>query len=136
MKQMTKKWMYTFALLLSAALLATACGGGGKSDTPAAPAASPDEAANAGGDAKAITIVATNFDFEPREIRVKQGETLAITLENKQGLHGVEFKGYNKEVKGKETVTFTADKAGEFDFVCSIMCGAGHNDMVGKLIVE
>ena len=126
------KWLYTLGLVLAAALIATGCGGGGKDDKADASQAT----GQAAGDAKAITINAKNFEFDQKEIRVKKGETISITLKNTQGNHGLMIEGYDKEIKADKTVTFTADKAGEFKFECSIMCGAGHKDMMGKLIVE
>ncbi len=48
-----------------------------------------------------------------------------------------EFKVNETLVSGKETVVeFTPDKKGEFAFFCSVVCGEGHRDMKGKLIVE
>lgn len=126
------KWMLASGLLLAAALVATGCGGG-KSDSVSSPAASQTAA---GGSAKAITIHAKNFEFDQKEIRVKKGETVTITLNSTQGIHGMKIEGYNQEINNGKSVTFTADKAGEFKFACSVMCGTGHADMVGKLIVE
>lgn len=133
MNKTAKKWLYAGGLVVSAAMIATGCGGSKGESSP-----SPSQAA-AGGDAAgatAITVNAKNFEFDQKEIKVKKGETVAITLNNTQGNHAMKIEGYNKEVKNKQTVTFTADKAGEFNFECSIMCGAGHADMVGKFIVE
>ncbi|TJY41134.1 cytochrome C oxidase subunit II [Cohnella pontilimi] len=125
-----KKWILTLGLLLTAALVMAGCGGK-KSEPASSPAAS-----QAAGGGKTITVDAKNFEFDQKEIKVKKGETVTITLKNSQGNHGLKIEGYDKEVKGNESVTFTADQAGEFKFECSIMCGAGHKDMVGTLIVE
>lgn len=132
-----KKSMYTLGVVLTAALIATGCGGGGNKENKADAAPEAAQAANldAAG-TKAITIEAKNFEFDQKEIKVKKGEKLSITLKNSQGNHAIQIEGYDQEIKGGKTVTFTADKAGEFTFLCSIMCGAGHKDMVGKLIVE
>jgi len=134
MNKTAKKWIYSCGLILSAAMIATGCGGGQSESSPSPSASQP--AAGGDGAAQAITVNAKNFEFDQKEIRVKQGETVAITLKNTQGNHGLKIEGYDKEVKNNQTVTFTADKAGEFNFECSIMCGKGHTDMVGKFIVE
>lgn len=89
-----------------------------------------------GGAAKAITIDASNFKFDQEEIKVKKGEEVSITLKNSQGNHAIKIEGYDKEIKGNATVTFVADKTGEFKYICSVFCGKGHDEMVGKLIVE
>lgn len=39
--------------------------------------------------------------------------------------------------EGTKTYTFVApDKPGEYAFECTVMCGDGHEDMVGKLIIK
>jgi len=127
-----KKWVALSGLLLAVMLVAAACGGGNeKKESSPSPAA---EGASGGG--QAFTIDATNFKFEPSEIKVKQGEEFTITLKNSQGNHALKIDGFDQEVKGNSTVTFVADKAGEFEFICSIFCGKDHDKMIGKLIVE
>jgi cytochrome c oxidase subunit 2 len=127
------KWIYSTGLLLTAAILTTGCGGGGSKENK--PASSP-AVSQAAGTAQAITINAKNFEFDQKEIKVKKGETVSITLKNTQGFHAIKIEGYDLEVTKDKTVTFTADQAGEFKFACSLICGKGHNEMVGKLIVE
>jgi len=132
MNKRTKKWIYTCGVALAAAMIATGCGGKDENSAPSGSSAntSASEADHV------ITLNASNFEFDVKEIRVKKGETISIKLVNTQGNHGVLFNGYKKEVRGNQTITFTADKEGEFSYVCSIMCGSGHGNMVGKLIVE
>jgi len=81
-------------------------------------------------------VNAKNFEFDQKEIKVHKGDSVTITLNNTQGNHGLKIDGYNVEVKGGKSVTFTADQTGEFKYYCSIMCGTGHAEMTGKLIVE
>lgn len=128
------KWMYTVVLLLLAAIVATGCGGGNKDNDKAAASPAANEAA--AGDVKAITINAKNFEFDQPEIKVKKGDKISITLKNTQGLHTIKINGYDQVIKANKAVTFTADQAGTFEFICDTMCGSGHADMVGKLIVE
>ncbi|MGG1312744.1 MULTISPECIES: cupredoxin domain-containing protein [Cohnella] len=136
---MTKGWGVLTGWMIAAALALTACGGGdaggqaggASSSQPASSASSA-----AAGSTKAITVKASNFKFDQTEIKVAKGETIALTLENEQGNHSLKIDGYDKTVKGGKTVTFTADRTGEFKFYCDVMCGSGHADMVGKLIVE
>ena len=128
-----KKWMMVIGLILAAGLVLAACGGGGNADS--GEQATENTGAN-GGEVQSFTIEASNFEFNPQEIKVKQGDTVEITLENVQGLHGIEIDGYGVEIEEGKPASFVADQAGEFEFLCSIMCGAGHDDMVGTLIVE
>lgn len=128
-----KKFALAAITMLMAVSLA-ACGGGDKdagasNNEGSAPAAS-------SGDVQAVTLKAKNFEFDQTEIRVKKGQTVKLTFENEQGIHGVEIPDLNVKLDQPGTTEFVADKEGTYEFKCSIMCGSGHNDMVGKIIVE
>lgn len=121
-----KKLIMSLALMVVITLVFTACG---KKEGASAPKSTTENT-------KEITIHAKNFEFDQKEIRVNKGDTVKITLDNTQGSHSIKIDGYNKEIQGGKTVSFTADKVGEFKFICSIFCGQGHGDMIGKLIVQ
>jgi len=121
-----KKSILVISLVLAMVLVVSACGNSEKDA---------GGEANATGEVKEFTIDATNYEFDLKEIKVNKGDTVKITLENSQGMHAVKFEGYNKEVQGNKTISFVADKTGEFEYICSIFCGTGHDKMVGKLIV-
>jgi cytochrome c oxidase subunit 2 len=94
-------------------------------------AESPEEAANT------VKIVASNFEFDQQEYRVKAGETKVVKLQNKRGIHGLEIQGLDIKLEGdklEQEVTF--DKPGTYPIVCSVMCGEGHLDMKTVLVVE
>lgn len=88
-----------------------------------------------------IIIKASNWYFEPEEIRVSAGTRVKIILEGVSGTHAFalpELGVKSEAVKPGETTTveFNADKKGEFSFKCSVFCGEGHSGMLGKFIVE
>lgn len=85
---------------------------------------------------KQFTVHARSSGFDVQEIKVKKGDIVKITLKNEQGMHSLKIKGYNKEVRGGKTITFVADKAGEFVFSCNTSCGKNHKQMTGKFIVK
>jgi cytochrome c oxidase subunit 2 len=82
------------------------------------------------------TVNAKNFEFDVKEIKAHVGDTVKLTLVNDAGAHGIGIDEYNVDIKGGETTEFVVDKAGEFDYYCSLLCGVGHDKMAGKLIVE
>ncbi|WP_410769135.1 cupredoxin domain-containing protein [Fontibacillus sp. BL9] len=91
---------------------------------------------NLSGPVKQFTVHARSTGYDIQEIKVKRGDTVKITLKNDQGMHSLKIKGYNKEVRGGKSITFVADKAGEFLYSCNISCGKNHKQMTGKLIVK
>ncbi len=87
-----------------------------------------------------FTVTGKGFLFDPKEIKVKKGDTVRITFVNAEGFHDWKLEGYNVGTKqiaaGKtEVVEFTADKAGTFEYYCSV---GQHrqNGMKGNLIVQ
>lgn len=76
----------------------------------------------------------------PSEIKVKQGEKVTLRITSFDVVHGFGLADYGIDeviYPGKVTeITFVADKAGRFSFVCTVFCGKLHYLMVGELIVE
>lgn len=99
------------------------------------------EAAMTDGEEKTFTIESTPFKFNPATITVNEGDTVKITLNNKTGTHDFvidEITGAKTKVLQagqSETITFVADKAGTYEYYCSV---GNHRQMgmVGKLIVQ
>jgi cytochrome c oxidase subunit 2 len=88
---------------------------------------------------RTIKVSAKKFVFTPSVIQVKRGETIVLELATEDVLMGFSLPGFNMRtdlIPGKvQTLKLTADKAGEYDFLCDVFCGSGHEDMSGKLIV-
>lgn len=131
---MKKSFVLAVAIALVFAL--SACG----TKEQAAPASTPpagNSTPAAGGAAADVKLVAKNFEFDQKEYKVKKGQTVNISLENKEGIHGIEIKGLKVKLDNNaKTATFNADKEGSYDIICTIPCGAGHVNMKAKLIVE
>jgi len=89
---------------------------------------------------KEIKVEAFKYGYSPDPILVKKGDTVRILATSRDVTHGFYVKEYgiNAVVKKDEEteIKFVADKAGTFDILCSIYCGAGHGSMKGKIIVE
>ncbi len=85
-------------------------------------------------DVKEFTIEAFRFGYSPDIINVNQGDKVKIYIDNKDTLHGIRIPDLG--IKGNEVLEFTADKTGEFTWYCTNMCGSGHMQMQGKLIVR
>ena len=65
------------------------------------------------------------FKFSPSTMTVKKGDKVKITYTNGGGTHDFQIEGYNvqtKTIQGgqSDSVEFTADKAGTFEYFCSV----------------
>jgi len=87
-----------------------------------------------------ISMEAKKFEFVPDLVEVNQGDTVRITAVSTDVKHGlaIEEYGIREKLLPNEPVEieFVADKAGEFNYYCSVPCGSGHGSMRGKLIVR
>src|SRR3989344_6748098 len=92
------------------------------------------------GTVKEFTVTGSAFKFDPTEIRVNKGDRVKIAFKNAGGTHDFrldEFGVKTNIIQGEqeETVDFVANKAGSFEYYCSV---ANHRQMgmKGMLIVE
>lgn len=87
-----------------------------------------------------IQMTAKKYRFTPNVVTVKKGEVVRLVITALDRDHGFKLKNYGidqKLLKGAPTtIEFTADKAGTFNFKCSVFCGFKHGKMKGKLVVE
>lgn len=124
------KKLLTLLMAVTLIMALAACG----SSEKAADNKGTDAGAAAG---QQVKLVASNYEFDQKEYKVKKGEPITITLENKQGIHGVSIKDLSVNLdNNKKTITLTPDKAGSYPIICSIPCGSGHATMKSVLIVE
>jgi len=80
------------------------------------------------------------FTFEPKELKFAAGKPVKLVLDNKGALdHDLVIEALKVKITAKpnasESVTFTPDKAGSYDFECSVV---GHKEagMKGKATVQ
>lgn len=87
-----------------------------------------------------IHMTAKQFEFEPKEVLVKQNTHVVLEIESLDVTHGFKIDQYGINVtipeKSKITVEFYTREIGTYPFRCSHFCGVGHIGMRGKIIVE
>lgn len=83
---------------------------------------------------KEFKVKAFRFGYTPDEITVNKGDKIRIVINNSDTRHGMRIPELG--VSGNDSVEFVADKQGEFTWYCNSMCGSGHMQMRGKLIVK
>ena len=82
-----------------------------------------------------IDIVAANWKFTPATIELHVGETTTLRLTSSEGVHGIQSTELGIPqtmiMPGSfVTVSVTPKKAGAYVIHCSVICGAGHPNMV------
>jgi len=91
-------------------------------------------------EARVVRMEASNWDFTPSEVTAKVGEKIMLELVGVSGNHGIAIADLGIDVKFNEgetvTVDLPTDKAGTFPFRCNVMCGEGHRDMTGTIVIE
>ena len=91
---------------------------------------------------RTVYVVAERFSFSPSKIKVKQGAEVEFVVSSDDTGHGfhIAAAGINAAIpqqgKGELRVRFIAREKGSYVFECSRPCGAGHNMMRGRIIVE
>ena len=87
-----------------------------------------------------LKVTLKRYSFDPPVLRVKRGQTVTLELQTSDVRHGFfvpELALRQAVAPGRPvTVTFKADRRGAFAMQCNIICGPGHDEMTGTLIVE
>ena len=88
-----------------------------------------------------LDIVAANWKFTPNAITVPVNEPTTLRLTSSGGVHGIKSDELGIPdtiiMPGKfVTVTFTPHKAGVYVLHCSVICGAGHPNMILTITVQ
>jgi heme/copper-type cytochrome/quinol oxidase subunit 2 len=86
-----------------------------------------------------VTISARSFAFEPGTVRVNRGDSVIVSLESTDAVHGLYVDGYDVATQAEPgrpgQLIFVADRSGAFRFRCNVTCGGLHPYMIGKLVV-
>jgi len=89
---------------------------------------------------KEFVMTAKSWEFQPNTITVNQGDQVRLKITSLDIEHGFNIPDYGIKVnllpQEEKIVEFTADQVGTFGFRCSVLCGDGHRDMIGQLIVQ
>ncbi|MFA6427678.1 MAG: cupredoxin domain-containing protein [Candidatus Magasanikbacteria bacterium] len=86
---------------------------------------SPTTSTNSENAEVSFTLDAKNFSFAPNRLEVKKGQRVSITIANGEGFHDLVIDEFNVRAPQIQTgqtatITFVADKAGEFEYYCSV----------------
>ena len=90
---------------------------------------------------RVVVVTMKKGDIEPKEIRAKQGEKVKLnvtTLDVQHGFEVPELKISEPVNPGQPAAEIALDtsKPGTYQVECGVMCGAHHDDMRAKIVVE
>lgn len=81
-----------------------------------------------------IVLDAKRWEYTQKEIRIKKWSNVILRVNNSDTFHGIAIPEmqlvWDEEIQVDTSVTW------EFEFRCANYCGDGHEDMVGKIIIE
>jgi cytochrome c oxidase subunit 2 len=101
-------------------------------------AASPRARAEEG--RRVIVITAKRFEFSPKELTLKKGETVKLQIKSEDVTHGFFLRplGIDTDIPAGQTaeVTVTPQEVGRYRAICDHFCGAGHGGMKMTIVVE
>ncbi len=96
--------------------------------------------APSGGNVVDINVTAKDWAFDPGTITVHKGDDVRLHITSLDVLHGFSLPDYgiNVQLPPGQTVDveFNATQSGTFGFRCSVICGEGHRQMTGSLVVQ
>ena len=87
-----------------------------------------------------IKVTMKKYTIEPNPIRLKQGQPTTLEVSTADVQHGFNVQALNIDEPiqpGKPaTVQITPQQKGKFNVECNIVCGPGHDNMQGTILVE
>ena len=87
-----------------------------------------------------VKIQMKKYTIKPAEVHLKQGEVVEFEVTAIDVQHGFDVPDLNisESVQPGMPAKFAykAERKGTFSIECGIICGPGHDDMRGKIIVE
>ncbi|GEM45534.1 cytochrome c oxidase subunit II [Deinococcus cellulosilyticus] len=87
-----------------------------------------------------LYMISMAFMFNPPEVKVPAGKPITLYVTATDVLHGLQIENTNVNIQvipGEVAkVTYTFKKAGTYRVGCNEYCGAGHANMMSKIIVE
>ena len=87
-----------------------------------------------------VHLLMKQWDMIPGTIVVTRRAKVELTIESDDVQHGLSVPGLkiDESVKQGEPVVvrFIAPEVGNYVMRCNILCGRGHDEMKGKIVVE
>ena len=87
-----------------------------------------------------IKVVMKRYSIEPNPIRLKQGQPATLDVSTADVQHGFSIPALNVDEPIQPdkpaAIHVTPQQRGRFNVECDIVCGPGHDNMQGSIVVE
>jgi len=87
-----------------------------------------------------VVMTLESFNFNPGDIEVPVGSTVAFAMTSKDVVHGMQIVDTNVNAMifpgHIQTISHTLDEPGEYLILCNEYCGAGHQLMSTTITVK
>ncbi|MDP4170464.1 MAG: cytochrome C oxidase subunit II, partial [Bacillota bacterium] len=106
---MKKKLLILFITSLLSVVMLSACSDSSKtSDKSSTTTTKSADTSATTGKTVEIKVMAKDFEYDKKVIRVKKGDKVKITLQSDDGGHGFAIPDYNVDIQGNKSAEFTA----------------------------
>ena len=89
---------------------------------------------------RVVAVTAKRFEFQPKEIHVRKGESVVLEVTSQDVTHGFFSRqfGFDEDLAPGKTVRvpIRADEPGPYLVLCDHYCGSGHGGMKMTIVVE
>jgi cytochrome c oxidase subunit 2 len=93
-----------------------------------------------GPNAYSVHMLAHMWAWTPSPLHVPQGAAITFYVTSADVLHGFQVPGTTINVTAVPgiigSVTYTFEHAGTYNIICNEYCGIGHQNMIGRIIVD
>ena len=90
--------------------------------------------------AYSVHVLAHMWAWTPSPLHVPQGAAITFYVTSADVLHGFQVPGTTVNVTAVPgiigSVTYTFGHAGTYNIICNEYCGIGHQNMIGRIIVD
>jgi cytochrome c oxidase subunit II len=93
-----------------------------------------------GPNAYSVHMLAHMWAWTPSPLHVPQGAAITFYVTSADVLHGFQVPGTTINVTAVPgiigSVTYTFEHVGTYNIICNEYCGIGHQNMIGRIIVD
>jgi cytochrome c oxidase subunit 2 len=84
-------------------------------------------------------IIMKKWEIDPKRVEVPQGARVELVVTSTDVEHGIDVPGLGirepVQPEHPAVIRFLAQTPGVYPMSCSVLCGRGHNQMTGEIVI-